>query len=197
MKKIYISYAHASVAVLLSLISGIYICQICHKTSEKTEFNIVLKSGGPAKLKVIKEVKNLLGLGLKEAKKLVDNAPINIKENISKAEAEFIKSKLEGVGAEVEINYCSNTSSLLYVTKKNLHVTEKTEFDVLLKSAGTAKLKVVREVKNLLGLGLKESQELVDSAPGNIKEGISEDEAKSIKAALEEAGAEVKIIELK
>lgn len=70
---------------------------------------------------------------------------------------------------------------------------EKTEFDVVLKSAGAAKLKVVKEVKNLLGLGLKEAKELVDAAPGNIKEGASKDEAESIKATLEEVGAEVEI----
>jgi len=70
---------------------------------------------------------------------------------------------------------------------------EQTEFDVVLKSAGAAKLKVVKEVKNLLGLGLKEAKELVDGAPGNIKEGASKDEAESIKAALEAVGAEVEV----
>jgi len=70
---------------------------------------------------------------------------------------------------------------------------EKTEFDVVLKSAGAAKLKVVKEVKNLLGLGLKEAKELVDGAPGNIKEGAPKDEAESIKAALEAVGAEVEV----
>ncbi len=70
---------------------------------------------------------------------------------------------------------------------------EKTEFDVVLKSAGAAKLKVVKEVKNLLGLGLKEAKALVDEAPGNVKEGVPKDEAESIKAALEAVGAEVEI----
>jgi len=70
---------------------------------------------------------------------------------------------------------------------------EKTEFDVILKSAGAAKLKVVKEVKNLLGLGLKEAKDLVDSAPGNVKEGVPKDEAESIKAALEAVGAEVEV----
>ena len=70
---------------------------------------------------------------------------------------------------------------------------EKTEFDVVLKSAGAAKLKVVKAVKELAGLGLKEAKELVDSAPANVKEGISKDEANALKAALEEAGAEVEI----
>ncbi|MCB9264611.1 MAG: 50S ribosomal protein L7/L12 [Lewinellaceae bacterium] len=70
---------------------------------------------------------------------------------------------------------------------------EKTEFDVILKSAGAGKLKVVKEVKNLLGLGLKEAKDLVDGAPGPVKEGVPKDEAEKIKAALEEAGAEVEI----
>ena len=70
---------------------------------------------------------------------------------------------------------------------------EQTEFDVVLKSAGAAKLKVVKEVKNLLGLGLKEAKGIVDAAPGNVKEGVPKDEAESIKAALEAVGAEVEI----
>jgi len=70
---------------------------------------------------------------------------------------------------------------------------EKTEFDVVLKSAGAAKLSVVKAVKELTGLGLKEAKELVDGAPGNIKEGVSKDEAEGIKSALEEAGAEVEL----
>ncbi|MDA8693469.1 50S ribosomal protein L7/L12 [Saprospiraceae bacterium] len=70
---------------------------------------------------------------------------------------------------------------------------EQTEFSVILNSAGAAKLAVVKEVKNLLGLGLKDAKELVDSAPGPVKEGIPKDEAESIKAALEAAGADVEL----
>lgn len=70
---------------------------------------------------------------------------------------------------------------------------EKTEFDVVLTSAGSAKLKVVKEVKGLLGLGLKEAKELVDGAPSPVKEGIPKDEAEKIKEALEAAGASVEI----
>ena len=69
----------------------------------------------------------------------------------------------------------------------------KTDFDVVLTSAGSAKLAVVKEVKNLLGLGLKEAKELVDGAPSTIKEGVPQAEADSIKAALEEAGASVEL----
>jgi len=71
---------------------------------EKTEFNVVLKAVGNEKIKVIKAVREITGLGLKEAKELVDNAPKPIKENVSKEEAEEIKAKLTEVGAEVEIS---------------------------------------------------------------------------------------------
>ncbi|MBI9042118.1 50S ribosomal protein L7/L12 [Lutibacter sp.] len=70
---------------------------------------------------------------------------------------------------------------------------EKTEFDVILKAAGASKLAVVKLVKELTGLGLKESKEIVDSAPAPIKEGVTKDEAEGLKASLEEAGAEVEI----
>ena len=72
-------------------------------------------------------------------------------------------------------------------------VEEQTEFDVILKAAGGAKLAVVKLVKELTGAGLKESKELVDNAPSPIKEGVSKDEAESLKAQLEEAGAEVEL----
>jgi len=70
---------------------------------------------------------------------------------------------------------------------------EQTEFEVVLASAGGAKLQVVKAVKELTGLGLKEAKELVDGAPKPIKEGVSKDEADSIKAKLEEAGATVEV----
>jgi len=70
---------------------------------------------------------------------------------------------------------------------------EKTEFDVILKAAGGSKLKVVKLVKELTGLGLKDAKELVDSAPKAVKEGLPKDEAENLKKSLEEAGAEVEL----
>ncbi len=70
---------------------------------------------------------------------------------------------------------------------------EQTEFDVVLTSAGAAKLKVVKEVKGLLGLGLKDAKELVDGAPAPVKTGIPKEEAEQIKAALEAVGASVEL----
>lgn len=72
-------------------------------------------------------------------------------------------------------------------------VVEKTSFDVILKSAGAAKLQVVKVVKDLTGLGLKEAKELVDGAPKAVKEGVSKDEAEGLRKSLEDAGAEVEV----
>ena len=70
---------------------------------------------------------------------------------------------------------------------------EKTEFDVVLKAAGANKIAVIKVVRALTGLGLKEAKELVDGAPKNLKEGVSKDEAEKIAAELKDAGAEVEV----
>ena len=70
---------------------------------EQTEFTVILKAAGPSKLNVVKVVKELTGLGLKEAKELVDAAPKELKENVSKEEADALKAKLEEAGAEIEV----------------------------------------------------------------------------------------------
>ncbi len=70
---------------------------------------------------------------------------------------------------------------------------EKTSFDVVLKSAGASKLAIVKAVKELAGLGLKEAKDIVDAAPATLKEGVSKDEAEALKKQLEELGAEVEL----
>lgn len=70
---------------------------------------------------------------------------------------------------------------------------EQTEFDVILKGAGAKKIAVIKEVRGITGLGLKEAKELVDGAPNAVKEAVSKDEAEDIKSKLEEAGAEVEL----
>jgi large subunit ribosomal protein L7/L12 len=70
---------------------------------------------------------------------------------------------------------------------------EKTEFDVILKSFGAKKLDVIKAVREITGLGLKEAKEMVEGAPKTVKEGVSKDEAESLKKSLEEAGAEVEV----
>ena len=89
----------AAVAVVVSADAGAGAAA----QAEQTEFDVILKSAGQGKLNVIKVVKAELGLGLKEAKDLVDGAPATLKEKISKADAEALKAALEDAGAEVEI----------------------------------------------------------------------------------------------
>lgn len=70
---------------------------------------------------------------------------------------------------------------------------EQTEFDVVLESAGSSKIKVVKAVREITGLGLKDAKDLVDNAPGAIKEGVTKEEAEEVKSQLEEAGATVEV----
>jgi large subunit ribosomal protein L7/L12 len=89
----------AAAAVAVAVDSGVGAAAV----EEKTEFDVVLKAPGANKLAVVKLVKELTGLGLKEAKDLVDGAPNNVKEGLPKADAEGIKKQLEEAGAEVEL----------------------------------------------------------------------------------------------
>ena len=91
--------AAAAVAVAAPAAAG----EAAGAAAEQTEFDVILTSAGQAKLQVIKAVKENAGLGLKEAKELVDKAPVAIKEKVSKAEAEALKAALEEAGAEVEV----------------------------------------------------------------------------------------------
>jgi large subunit ribosomal protein L7/L12 len=86
--------------------------------AEKTSFDVILKSAGANKLNVVKAVKDLTGLGLKEAKELVDGAPKAVKEGVSKAEAEDLKAKLAEAGAEVEIAYITTQKKDRNKTKR-------------------------------------------------------------------------------
>jgi large subunit ribosomal protein L7/L12 len=92
--------AAAAVAIAAGPVGG---GEAAPAVEEKSSFDVILSSGGANKLNVVKEVKNLLNLGLKEAKDLVDSAPQPLKSGISKDEAEQLKAKLEEVGASVEI----------------------------------------------------------------------------------------------
>ncbi len=122
---------------------------------EQTEFTVVLKEAGANKINVIKVVREITGLGLKDAKDLVDGAPKEVKANVNKAEAEDIAKKL--------------------------------------KDAGANKINVIKVVREITGLGLKEAKDLVEGAPKAIKEGVSKDEAEEIRKKLTDAGAKVEV----
>lgn len=90
-------------AAAAAVVAGPAVAGGAAAAAEQTEFDVILKSAGQAKLQIVKVVKEITGLGLKEAKELVDGAPKAIKEKISKADAEQIKAQLEEAGAEVEV----------------------------------------------------------------------------------------------
>jgi large subunit ribosomal protein L7/L12 len=96
-------YGIEPAAAAVAMVAGPASADAAPAAVEQTEFDVILQSGGANKLNVVKEVKNLLGLGLKEAKDLVDGAPQPLKTAISKDEAESLKAKLEEAGAQVEI----------------------------------------------------------------------------------------------
>jgi large subunit ribosomal protein L7/L12 len=96
-------YGIEPAAAPVAMVAGGATAAAAEPVEEKTEFDVILKSAGPNKLNVVKLVKEMTSLGLKEAKELVDSAPKPIKEKISKNEAEALKKTLEEAGAQVEI----------------------------------------------------------------------------------------------
>jgi large subunit ribosomal protein L7/L12 len=118
------------------------------------------------------------------AEKLVNLTVKEVKEL-----TEFLKTEygIEPAAAAVAV------AGPIQAAEASAQVEEKTTFDVILKSPGGAKLNVVKLVKDITGLGLKESKELVDASPKPVKEGVSKEEAESFKSRLEEAGAEVEV----
>lgn len=160
-----------------------------HGMNEQTDVDVILADGGANKTAVIKEVRGITGLGLKEAKDLVTEAPKPVKTGISQDEANEIKKKLEEAGAKVEIIPYLVRLLITNVSAKN----EPTKFDVILADGGANKIAVIKEVSGITGLGLKEAKDLVTEAPKPVKTSISQDEAREIKQRLEEIGAKVEI----
>ena len=96
-------YGIEPAAAAAVVVAGGGAAEVAEAPAEKTSFDVILKAAGPSKLAVVKLVKDLTGLGLKEAKELVDGAPKAVKEGVDKGEAEGLKKSLEEAGAEVEI----------------------------------------------------------------------------------------------
>ncbi|KMT22396.1 50S ribosomal protein L7/L12 [Clostridium cylindrosporum] len=117
------------------------------------------------------------------------------REDIIKAIEEMSVLELNELVKECEEKFGVSASAPVVVAgaAAGAAVEEKTEFDVVLASAGSEKVKVIKAVREVTGLGLKEAKEIVDGAPKTLKEGISKDEADALKAKLEEVGATVEV----
>ena len=118
-------------------------------------------------------VKEVCGFGVKEAKVMEDGATAYADFCFNASASSLAEASFTTLGAPATMSLAS--------------------FDVVLKSAGAAKLQVVKAVKEACGLGLKEAKDMVDGAPSVVKEGLAKDEAESLKKTLEEAGAEVEL----
>ena len=157
---------------------------------EKTEFDVILASFGEKKIDVIKEVRQITSLGLKEAKDLVEGAPKAVKEGVSKDEAADLAKMLEekwGVTAAAAVAVAAAPGAAAAPAE------EQTEFTVVLAAIGDKKIEVIKEVRALTGLGLKEAKDLVEGAPKAVKESVNKEEADKIKATLEKVGAKVEL----
>src|SRR5690606_19183236 len=107
--------------------------------------------------------------------------------------AELVKALEERFGVSAAVPVAAAVAAPAAGAAQAAEEEEKTEFDVILASAGAKKIQVIKVVREITGLGLKEAKDLVDGAPKPVKEGVSKDEAEQIKAKLEEAGATVEI----
>ena len=119
---------------------------------------------------------------------------VNAIKNMSVLEvAELVKRLEEEFGVSATMVAASPAVAGAQGAETKAQVEEKTEFDVILKAPGSNKIQVIKVVREITGLGLKEAKDLVDSAPKPIKEGVSKEEAEQIKAKLEKVGAEVEL----
>ena len=159
-------------------------------TNTQTEYDVILKKAGDKKVEVIKVVRAVTGLGLKEAKDLVDAAPKTVKEGVCEEEARRIKTMLEDAGATVATKPELPPSDTAAAPPNNA---PQTEFTVMLMKVGDKKVEVIKAVREITGLGLKEAKDLVEGAPKPVKEGVSKEEAERLKAKLEAAGATVEL----
>ena len=150
-------------------------------------FGVFLKNNGPQKLQVLKKIKELLNIGLKEAKDFIDSAPVILKEGITEAEAKAIQAELIALDADVEVR-----GKKQRIEEETRYVEGKS-FGVFLKNNGPQKLQVLKKIKELLNIGLKEAKDFIDSAPVILKEGITEAEAKAIQSELIALGADVEL----
>ncbi len=150
-------------------------------------FGVFLKNNGPQKLQVLKKIKELLNIGLKEAKDFIDSAPVILKEGITEAEAKAIQAELIALDADVEVR-----GKKQRIEEETRYVEGKS-FGVFLKNNGPQKLQVLKKIKELLNIGLKEAKDFIDSAPVILKEGMTEAEAKAIQSELIALGADVEL----
>ena len=172
------------------------LAQLTESETERT-YDVYLLSAGEEKIKVIKTIREITGLGLRESKNLVDSAPILIKKDVPESVAFSNVKELESVGASLQIK---KDYFIVYSTKSLIQSKEsenKYLYDVYLVVSGEEKIKLIKIIREITGLGLRESKNLVDSAPSLIIKDVPEHEAFSNARRLESVGARVQIVKSK
>lgn len=165
---------------------GLIINHTSAKIEDNDRFSIILVDAGNEYIKVVKTVKDLCGFGIREAKHTVDSAPRVLKTMVSKREAESLSDALRMVGARIRVESEAQQAT---ITQQMQDV----KYDVILKSAGYEKIRVVKAVKDLCGLGLKESKDTVDFAPSVLAKGIPKDYAETLAESFKKVGAIVEV----
>ena len=155
------------------------------------DYDVMLVSFGDSKMPVIKSVKEITQYGLKESLELVESVPCIIKTAVIYDEAIMIKSKIEAAGGLVQLNIAETYNDSMY--SKDAPDMSCDDYDVVLLSYGNNKMPVIKAVKEATRYSLKDSKDLVESAPCTIKTAASREEALIIKSHIEAAGAVVEI----
>jgi ribosomal protein L7/L12 len=150
---------------------------------------VILQNSGSNKINVIKEIRVITGLGLKESKDIVDKTPSRVISGIDENSALEIKKRLEDAGAIVSIESSSSIRD---------HSTSSAgEYSVILNNTGNNIIEVIKEIREVTHLGLKDSKDIVDTVPSTVISGVDLNKAEQIKKQFDAIGAEVQIIETK
>lgn len=157
---------------------------------EQANYDVILTVTGPSKIAVIKEVRAAIaGIGLADAKILVESAPQPIKRGLTKTEVEELKQKFESAGAKVTVE-----SAGVEVELNSDPASRDTNgrYDVILSETGPSKVAVIKEVREAVsGIGLADAKTFVETAPHPVVRGVTKDEAERLKQKFEAAGAKV------
>ena len=153
---------------------------------------IKLAKCGSSKIETIKIVKEALGLGLKDAKDLVDSAPCVLSENFDMLEAQELKKRLEAIGCVVVIEGIDQDININETTP--VQTTAVSSYNVVLKSAGDSKITVAKVMRDILDMGLTQAKDLVDETPCTILQNVDYDKALEVKKELEDYGATIDIV---
>jgi large subunit ribosomal protein L7/L12 len=150
-------------------------------------YEVILNGCGPNKISVIKIIRERTGLGLKDSKDLAESVDVTIKKAIPEEEAVALMRELAGAGASVEVR---SVGGALTAMSGSIEVT----YDVVMLDCGAGKIAVIKLIRELTNLGLKEAKDIAETSGATVKAGLPDDEARAIERRFVEAGAKVELV---